>query len=470
MGTPLRARAAGILAVGILEALFLGGLLFVQADRANAQTATTSPVVSSIVATSTTPTTANITWMTDIGATSQVAYGTTTAYGTWSAYNPATTTSHMATLSGLVANTLYHFQVRSAGTSTATTTSADQTFTTMASTTTDTTAPVISALTASATTTSATISWMTNEPTTMQVSYGTTSAYTASSTLDSTLMTSHTVMLSGLSPNTTYHFQARSADAVGNTATSTDQMFMTTTSTSTDATAPTISSIAAMASTTGATISWMTNEPTTMQVRYGTTSTYTASSTLDSTLMTSHSTALSGLASNTTYHFQVLSADAAGNMATSTDQTFMTTSTATTTPDLAAIQAEINRLWQKIAELMVLIQQLIANGGGGGGGNNNGGSVYPPYTPTSPAAIDQNGETVEAGRSINFLGHNFGREENVTVASGGVTLKTVHADGGGNFSTGSMSVSNTPGTYTYTFTGAGSGRSASATITVTPED
>lgn len=456
-----------MLAVGILEALFLGALLFVQADRAGAQT-TTPPVVSNIVATSTTPTTANVTWMTDIAATAQVAYGTTTAYGTWSAYNPVATTSHAMLLSGLMSDTLYHFQVRSAGTSTATTTSANQTFRTMASVISDTTAPVISALTASATTTSATISWMTNEPTTMQVSYGTTSAYTASSTLNSTLMTSHTVTLLGLSPNTTYHFQARSADAAGNMATSTDQTFMTTTSTSADTTAPTISSIMATPSTTGATVSWMTNEPSTTQVRYGLTSAYAASSTLNSTLTTNHSVALSGLASSTTYHFQVLSADATGNMATSSDQMFMTTSTATTTPDFAAIQAEINRLWQKIAELMTLIQQLIA--GGGGGNNNNSGSPWPPYTPTKPAVIDQNGATVEVGRSINFLGHQFGREEDVAVTNSGTFVKRVHADGGGNFSTGSMSVPNIPGTYTYTFTGQESGRSASATIMVTPED
>lgn len=369
---PRQARTTGVLAVGIFEALFLGALLFVQADYAHAQTATTTPpVVSNVVATSTTPTTATITWMTDTGATSQVAYGTTTAYGAWSAYDPTPMTSHVAMLSGLLASTTYHYQVRSAGTSTATTTSADQTFMTMAVP--DTTPPVISSLGATATTTSATISWTTNEPTSMQVSYGPTSAYTASSTLDSTLMTSHMVTVSGLVSGTTYHYQARSADSAGNVATSSDQMFTTTS---------------------------------------------------------------------------------------------MGTSTATTTPDFMAIQAEINRLWQKIAELMALIQQLIA----GGGGNNNGGSVYPPYTPSGPAFIDQNGETVEMGRSINFLGHNFTREEDVTVMTGGMMMKTVHADGGGNFSTGSMSVPNMPGTYTYTFTGKESGRVATAMITVVPEN
>lgn len=371
---PLRTRAAGMLLVGILEALFLGALLFAQADHAHAQTATTTPpVVSDIVATSTTPTTATITWMTDTGATSQVAYGTTSAYGMWSAYDLTPVTSHSAMLSGLSASTTYHYQVRSAGTSTATTTSADQTFMTMAVP--DTTPPVISSLAATATTTSATISWMTNEPTTMQVFYGPTPAYTASSTLDSTLMTSHMVTVSGLASGTTYHYQARSADAAGNVATSSDQMFMTTS---------------------------------------------------------------------------------------------MSTSTATTTPDITGIQAEINRLWQKVMELTALIQQLIA--GGGGNNNNNGGSVYPPYTPNGAAYIDQHGESVEQGRSINFLGHNFTREEDVTVMTGGMMVKTVHADGGGNFSTGSMSVPNMPGTYTYTFTGKESGRVATAMITVVPEN
>jgi glucan endo-1,3-alpha-glucosidase len=76
-----------------------------------------------------------------------------------------------------------------------------------------------------------------------------------------------------------------------------------------------------------ATTTWTTSVPADSQVAYGTTTSYTASSTLNSTLTTSHTIALNGLTANTTYHFIVLSRDAHGNLATSSDQTFTTPST-----------------------------------------------------------------------------------------------------------------------------------------------
>src|SRR5207249_5864576 len=46
--------------------------------------------------------------------------------------------------------------------------------------------------------------------------------------------------------------------------------------------------------------------------------------TLDITLRTVHSVAISGLAESTTYHYRVKSKDAAGNLATSGDAIFVT--------------------------------------------------------------------------------------------------------------------------------------------------
>jgi hypothetical protein len=91
-------------------------------------------------------------------------------------------------------------------------------------------------------------------------------------------------------------------------------------------------------------------------------------------------------------------------------------------------------------------------------------------TSTPPAqgtpSIDNNGTTVSPGGHLNFGGRNFGREETVNITLNGVLLRTAHADGGGNFSTGSMSAPITPGTYTYVFTGQSSGRTANSVITV----
>ena len=91
----------------------------------------------------------------------------------------------------------------------------------------------------------------------------------------------------------------------------------------------------------------------------------------------------------------------------------------------------------------------------------------PPPPPANAPRIDNNGQSVQPGGHLDFVGHNFGHEENVDMRLGGSLLRTVHADGGGNFSTGSMLAPGTPGTYNYVFTGQTSGLTATSTITVT---
>src|SRR5688572_16685605 len=92
-----------------------------------------------------------------------------------------------------------------------------------------------------------------------------------------------------------------------------------------DSTPPVISAVtSASITTSGATITWTTDEPADTQVEFGTTTSYGQSTTLDTTLGTSHSAVLTGLASNTTYHYRVKSSDAALNLATSADNTFIT--------------------------------------------------------------------------------------------------------------------------------------------------
>jgi hypothetical protein len=75
-----------------------------------------------------------------------------------------------------------------------------------------------------------------------------------------------------------------------------------------------------------ATITWTTDEPADTQVEYGPTTAYGSTTALNATLSTGHTQPLSGLAANTTYHYRVLSKDAAGNLATSADFTFATAS------------------------------------------------------------------------------------------------------------------------------------------------
>jgi len=92
-----------------------------------------------------------------------------------------------------------------------------------------------------------------------------------------------------------------------------------------DTTPPVISAVRATnVGPYGATIAWTTNEASDSQVEYGPTTAYGSSTPRNASLVTSHSQGLSGLAASTLYHYRVKSRDAAGNLATSGDKTFMT--------------------------------------------------------------------------------------------------------------------------------------------------
>lgn len=92
----------------------------------------------------------------------------------------------------------------------------------------DTTVPTISGVAISGITASgATISWTTNEPADTQVDYGLTASYGNATNLNSSLVTSHSVTLAGLSAGTAYHYRVKSRDAVLNPAQSSDNVLTT---------------------------------------------------------------------------------------------------------------------------------------------------------------------------------------------------------------------------------------------------
>lgn len=186
----------------------------------------------------------------------------------------------------------------------------------------DSAAPGISSVVVSSVTaSSATVSWVTDENADTAVDYGTTDSYASGTVSDTSLTMVHSKSLSGLSEGTTYHFRVRSKDQCVNEASSSDQTFSTT-----DATAPIISSVSAtVTSSSSATITWTTNEPATSYVNYGTTGSY-GSTVGDTTLTISHSVVINGLDEGVTYHFDVVSSDASGNSTSSLDSTFVTSS------------------------------------------------------------------------------------------------------------------------------------------------
>jgi PGF-pre-PGF domain-containing protein len=91
----------------------------------------------------------------------------------------------------------------------------------------DTTPPTFSRVAATNITQNvATITWTTDELSNSAVAYGTTTSY-GSTRSDATLVTSHSINLIGLSAATLYHYQVSSTDAAGNTSTSSDYTFTT---------------------------------------------------------------------------------------------------------------------------------------------------------------------------------------------------------------------------------------------------
>jgi hypothetical protein len=102
---------------------------------------------------------------------------------------------------------------------------------------------------------------------------------------------------------------------------------------------PVISALSvASITTTSAVVNWSTDVASTTQVEYGTSTAYGNLTTLNTSLVTSHSQALTGLTAGTLYHYRVHSKNSSGVESVSSDSTF-TTSTQKTTPPTVSITA-----------------------------------------------------------------------------------------------------------------------------------
>ncbi len=188
-------------------------------------------------------------------------------------------------------------------------------------------APIISSVTAvSITKNSARITWTTDKDSNSSVSYGVTLAYASGTVSDAALVTSHAVTLTGLTPNSTYHYSVTSVDITALSRSSADYTFITLADTS----APKISNLRVASITeTAATVLWDTDKAASSLVTYGPSASYGSTATAVG-LTPSHSVALTSLRGGTVYHFFITTVDTYGNVATSTDATWLTL--ADTTP------------------------------------------------------------------------------------------------------------------------------------------
>ena len=236
-------------------------------------------------------------------------------------------------MTGLVPNTTYHVRAYATN-STGTAYGADVTFTTSAA------APTVTTTAASSvTTTSATLNGTVNannSDTTVTFEYGLTSSYgttitAAQSPVTGTANVAVDFALSGLVPNTTYHFRVNGVNA-GGTVNGTDLTFTT------NLAPPVVTTNAATAlTTTGATLNGTVNannSSTTVTFEYGLTAAYgtnvtAAESPVTGSTNTAVSYALGGLLPNTTYHYRVTGVNAGGAV-NGSDLTFTTSPVAPT--------------------------------------------------------------------------------------------------------------------------------------------
>jgi hypothetical protein len=143
-------------------------------------------------------------------------------------------------------------------------------------------------------------------------------------------------VLSGLQDGQLYYFAVTAYDTSGNESGFSAERSLTIP----DTAPPLISAVAVPVRTSsGASITWTTNEASDSQVEYGLTVAYGSSTALNTNRVTSHIVTLSGLATATAYHYRVESRDAAGNLATSGDFTFTTLAAPDITPPTVSLTA-----------------------------------------------------------------------------------------------------------------------------------
>ena len=124
--------------------------------------------------------------------------------------------------------------------------------------------------------------------------------------------------------NGTHSIAATATDAAGNTSTASASVSVSN--------RPVISAVSASPiSTTSEAISWTTDVNATSVVDFGTTTSYDRTAG-DANLVRAHQVTLTGLTPGTTYHYQVTSADAAGNATVAGGYTFTTTVPDSTLP------------------------------------------------------------------------------------------------------------------------------------------
>ncbi len=311
------------------------------------------PTIESVSVSNITEDGAEISWTTDEVSDGYVEYGPTPDYGSQTPLVTDYTTDHTATLSGLDPDTVYFYRVVSSDGVGNTAKSSENNFSTEtlsgepATEENQETEPepeptppanptpeespepkqvVISGVeVVNVTKDSATIVWTTDAPADSELNYGDSTALGTLTPKDSTLKTSHSVTLNGLTENTAYYFKARSASSGANVATKSDLHDFATLEVPKETVAPAEILKITEGTLTSSTfaISAETDKKARSYIEYGLKTDY-GEITAENALRTSHTFNLSGLVENTKYHYRLVMTDEAGNITYSLDSSFTT--------------------------------------------------------------------------------------------------------------------------------------------------
>lgn len=287
------------------------------------------PIISSVGYSNIQTTQATITWTTDELANSTVGYSTDFSFSTEHSV-ASYATSHSVTLINLIPNTAYYFRVKSSdpsGNQAINNNSGNgYMFTTLSG-------PKITNIDAEIiSNTSARIVWYTDIDSNSYVIYSSNSDLSSSTEIGVTSLVSgsshsyyHAITLTGLIQGTAYYYYVKSTDGNGNVAINNNGTSYYTFKTTQDSVAPIVSNITVSATTPNtAVITWITNEPSTSKIEYGTTTSYGSETDIDANLHLTHLVFLVSLDSKTTYNYRVKSQDGSGNKVVSSNQTFAT--------------------------------------------------------------------------------------------------------------------------------------------------
>ena len=263
-----------------------------------------------------------------------IEYGITASYGTTVVAQTSTMTTPGAfsvNLTGLRPGTIYHFAAYIDGGTAGTATGADMTFTTVSNGSTPAVntnaATSVSYFSATLNGTLTSLGMATSVN--VYFNYGTSTNYGSTIAAQTPTMTASgafIVNLTGLHPNTTYHFTAYTDGGISGICTGIDMSFKTAATSVPQVNTSAASGITATGAVLGGFLASLgTASAVNVYIEYGTTTSYGTTISAQNPIMTAagaFSVNLTGLLSGTTYHFAAYADGGGSGTATGADMTF----------------------------------------------------------------------------------------------------------------------------------------------------